>query len=408
MPAPFILGWEEWLSLPDLGLPAIKAKVDTGARTSALHAHHIEPFGPIAAPLVRFTVHPVARRDDIEIACSAPIADRREVTSSNGESEVRYVIATRVRIGEREWPIEVTLTNRENMSYRMLLGRQAIQDDMFVDPTSSFRQPKLSSKVYRQMPRQEPVHRPLRIAILTRKPASKAPLLLAKAAQARGHVVETLDVARMTLGFDGPEPQCLQDGAPLPHFDAVIPRIGTGGGVFARAVLRQLELMGSFSPNRADVLERLSAPLVVRQTLLRQGIESHGPARIGAHNVEAAIDTADEPCRSRVLVIGGTAVAHIASGRMPMPATPTGAVAMAESIAGLLQLGLAAIDLVDLGCDARFAGIDTVPKLSDFTRAGGTSPGARIITEIEKAARSWRRQPVAAAPITPDLDDSTE
>lgn len=132
----FIIGWEEWLALPDLGLPAIKAKIDTGARTSALHAHLIEPFGPVDTPLVRFAVHPIAGRTDVEVTCSAPIIDRREVTSSNGERETRYVIRTGVRMGPRTWPIEVTLTNREAMAYRMLLGRQAIQDDMFVDPAS--------------------------------------------------------------------------------------------------------------------------------------------------------------------------------------------------------------------------------------------------------------------------------
>ena len=145
---PFILGWEEWVALPELGLPAIKAKVDTGARTSALHASSIEPFGSSAAPMVRFVVHPHPSRSDIAVVCSAPVIGRREVTSSNGDSEHRYVIATAVAIGGRRWPIEVTLTNRETMSYRMLLGRQAIADGVLVDPSSSFLQPKLRYALY--------------------------------------------------------------------------------------------------------------------------------------------------------------------------------------------------------------------------------------------------------------------
>ncbi|MEP2427103.1 MAG: RimK/LysX family protein, partial [Tateyamaria sp.] len=84
-------GWEEWVSLPDLGLPAINAKIDTGARTSALHAHDIEVFGPAKHPKVRFNVHPIAGRADMAITCSAPLVDRREVTSSNGETEQRFV-----------------------------------------------------------------------------------------------------------------------------------------------------------------------------------------------------------------------------------------------------------------------------------------------------------------------------
>jgi ribosomal protein S6--L-glutamate ligase len=145
----FILGWEEWVALPELGLPAIKAKVDTGARTSALHAVFIEPFGSVRDPRVRFGVHPIPRRDDVEIVCAARVVDRRQVTSSNGERENRYVISTRLRIGDREWPIEVTLTNRDAMTYRMLLGRQAIGKGILVDPATSFRQPRLFYKAYR-------------------------------------------------------------------------------------------------------------------------------------------------------------------------------------------------------------------------------------------------------------------
>jgi ribosomal protein S6--L-glutamate ligase len=150
---PFILGWEEWVALPELGLPAIKVKVDTGARTSALHAAYIEPFGTAKVPKVRFGVHPIPRREDVEIVCTARLVDRRHVTSSNGEREHRYVIATQIRIGDRQWPIEVTLTNRDAMSYRMLLGRQAIGEGILVDPASSFRQPRLRYKLYDAPPR---------------------------------------------------------------------------------------------------------------------------------------------------------------------------------------------------------------------------------------------------------------
>lgn len=91
-------GWEEWISLPGLGVPALRAKVDTGARTSALHAFDIETFGPSSKPKVRFTVHPIPGRDDLVIPCSAPIVDRREVASSNGEKELRYVIESKLEV----------------------------------------------------------------------------------------------------------------------------------------------------------------------------------------------------------------------------------------------------------------------------------------------------------------------
>src|SRR6056297_4008276 len=115
-------GWEEWISLPDLGVPALKAKVDTGARTSALHAFDIETFGPVNRPKVRFAVHPVPGRTDITIPCSAPITDRREVTAANGETEHRYVIETELEIGTASVPVEIMLTDRTAMAYRMLLG----------------------------------------------------------------------------------------------------------------------------------------------------------------------------------------------------------------------------------------------------------------------------------------------
>jgi ribosomal protein S6--L-glutamate ligase len=148
MPKPLILGWQEWIALPDLGLPALKAKIDTGAKTSALHTHSIEPYGSGKRPMVRFSVRPSPQSASIEIEASAPVIDRREVRSSNGERELRYVIVTRLKLGDRQWPIEVTLTNRERMTYRMLLGRQAIQPDMLVDPAATFRQPRLSYALY--------------------------------------------------------------------------------------------------------------------------------------------------------------------------------------------------------------------------------------------------------------------
>lgn len=143
------MGWEEWLALPALELPAIRAKIDTGAKTSALHAFVIEPFGPGSSRRVRFGIHPIPGRDDIERYCTAAVIDRREVTSSNGDKEMRFVIRTGVIMGSLSWEIEVTLTNREGMAYRMLLGRQGIKSGMLVDPSTSFRQPKLSARLYR-------------------------------------------------------------------------------------------------------------------------------------------------------------------------------------------------------------------------------------------------------------------
>lgn len=144
-----ILGRREWVALPALGLLAIKAKVDTGARTSALHAESIETFGPASARRVRFLVHPLLEEPGLAVACEAALVGEREVTSSSGERECRCIIETDLRVGAREWPIELGLTNREGLVHRMLLGRQAIQPGMLVDPAQSFLLPKLSSRLYR-------------------------------------------------------------------------------------------------------------------------------------------------------------------------------------------------------------------------------------------------------------------
>ena len=149
-----VLGWEEWVAMPGLGLPAIKVKIDTGAKTSALHAEAIEPIGHPSAQRVRFTVRPSPRRPDIVIACSAPVIDRRKVTSSNGIPEDRYVILAGISIAGRTWPIEITLSDRRDMNYRMLIGRQALKaGDVLIEPGASFRQPRLGLKLYTEFKR---------------------------------------------------------------------------------------------------------------------------------------------------------------------------------------------------------------------------------------------------------------
>lgn len=133
-----IIGWREWVGLPDLGIPHIKAKVDTGAKTSALHAYYVTPFEKDRKPWVRFGLHPLQRDSLTCIECEEPIKDIRSVTDSGGHREQRVVIETRLLINGTFISMEVTLTDRENMQFRMLLGRNALRRGFLVDSSKSF------------------------------------------------------------------------------------------------------------------------------------------------------------------------------------------------------------------------------------------------------------------------------
>lgn len=133
-----IIGWREQLALPDLGIPEVKAKIDTGARSSALHAFDVETFERDGKPMVRFKVHPYQRDAQRSVTAEAELIDQRQVRNSGGQAQVRPVIETTVEINGYTFPIELTLTNRDAMGFRMLLGRQAVRRRFLVDAGRSF------------------------------------------------------------------------------------------------------------------------------------------------------------------------------------------------------------------------------------------------------------------------------
>lgn len=135
-----VIGWRERVSLPALGISEIKAKIDTGARSSALHAFHVEPFDRDGKKMVRFQVHPYQRDTHKTVTAEAELLEHRQVRSSGGHAQVRPVIQTLVELGGKQWAIELTLTNRDVMGFRMLLGRQAVRQRFLVDAGKSFLQ----------------------------------------------------------------------------------------------------------------------------------------------------------------------------------------------------------------------------------------------------------------------------
>ena len=141
-----VIGWREWLSLPGLGIDHIKVKVDTGARTSALHAFFVDPFIKDNEEWVRFGIHPIQQNSQYAIECEMPVKDRRVVSDSGGHREERYIIETILHMGEHAWSAELTLTDRDSMRFRMLLGRTALEDRFLVNPAASYKFGKKSRK----------------------------------------------------------------------------------------------------------------------------------------------------------------------------------------------------------------------------------------------------------------------
>ena len=145
-----IIGWKEWIALPDLGIPAVKAKIDTGARTSALHVFDLKEFEVDGRQMVKFGIHPLQRRRDIIRYGTAPVLEQRRVKDSSGHSEKRFVIQTRAVLGDVSWPIDITLTNRDLMLFRMLLGRKAVENRFLVNPGRPYLTGRLLAKAYQK------------------------------------------------------------------------------------------------------------------------------------------------------------------------------------------------------------------------------------------------------------------
>jgi len=148
-----VIGWREWLALPAFRVKAIKAKVDTGARTSSLHAFDLEEFRKGSRDMVRFGIHPEQRSSKRERSVEAEVHEWRKVRSSSGEAELRPVILTAIEIFGESWEIELTLTRRDAMGFRMLLGRQAVRGQCVVDPGRSYLNGRRSKKTGRLVKR---------------------------------------------------------------------------------------------------------------------------------------------------------------------------------------------------------------------------------------------------------------
>jgi ribosomal protein S6--L-glutamate ligase len=259
------VGWEEWISLPELNLPALVAKTDTGADTSALHAFNIQTFGKKNNQMVRFGINPINTHERFAIFCSAKIIDQKNITSSNGLSELRYVIETEIVIGGVKKKIPITLTNRENMKYKMIIGRSAL-DGFQISPDKSFLQTELSYDLYKKA-KNNSYRRSLRIGILSLEPSNYSNLRIIEEAEKNEHYCEILNTKRCYLNIESENPEVHYDGKVLPHYDVIIPRIGPSITKYGMAVVRQFEAMGTFCLNSSASIGTSRDKLAAHQAL---------------------------------------------------------------------------------------------------------------------------------------------
>ncbi|HMU67000.1 MAG TPA: RimK/LysX family protein, partial [Cellvibrionaceae bacterium] len=241
-----LIGSEEWCALPSLGLPAIKARVDSGAKTSSIHAINIAPFRKHGQPWVSFEVHPLQQSRQIVVRCEAAVIDKRKVRSSSGETETRLVVRVPLQLGEDIFDIELTLTNRDSMGYRMLLGRQAMVGRLLVDPEQRFLQGSRSKEMLEACyARYKCDDVPgLKIGLLASNPELFSNKRIMLAGEERGHQMFFLSLKQCYMKLDADTPEIhYRGGNILETLDAVIPRIRPSMTFYGCALTRQFESM---------------------------------------------------------------------------------------------------------------------------------------------------------------------
>ena len=270
-----IVGSEEWCSFSTLKIPAIKARVDSGAKTSALHALNITPFEKEGEPWVKFNVNPLQNNGKTLIHCEAKVIDKRMIKSSSGSKESRYVIATHIELADMSWEIELTLTNRDSMGYRMLLGREAMIGKLLVDPEKHFLlgQPT-TEKIQEYYNAVKSERTGLRIGLLASNPDLYSNRRIIEAGEARGHEMHFLNLKYCYMKLDANQPEIhYRGGRVLNDFDAVIPRIRPSMTYYGCALTRHFESLKVFSLNSAAAITQSRDKLFSLQLLLNNGID---------------------------------------------------------------------------------------------------------------------------------------
>lgn len=270
-----IIGQEEWCALPELGLPAVKMRVDSGAKTSSLHAFNIHKVEEGSETYVEFDIHPIQKNRTITKRCKARVVDKRSVKSSSGQAEKRYVIETTMTLGDTSWLIEVTLTNRDDMGYRMLLGRQAMESRVLVDPSRSFVAVNITEQEARALYKVKmPTSRKLKILILASNPNLYSHRRLIEAGEQRGHEMRFVNVKYCYMNINAKRSVVhYRGGEILEGIDAVIPRLRPSMTFYGCSVARHFQSMGAFCLNESVAIARARDKLRTLQILANKGID---------------------------------------------------------------------------------------------------------------------------------------
>lgn len=270
-----IIGCEEWCALPKLQTPAIKVRVDSGAKTSALHAEKITPFEKNGEKWVRFMMFPLQSDAKINTECEAKIIDERIIKSSTGNREKRFVIATILSLNGEEWEIEVTLTNRDSMGYRMLLGREAMAGRVVVDPNEHFLLGNFTEVEVREKYNIErPAKKGLKIGVLASNPELYSNKRIMEAGEIRGHDMHFLSLKHCYMKLDAKKPEIhYRGGNILSDYDAIIPRIRPSMTYYGCSLIRHFESMNVYSLNSAEAITQSRDKLYSLQLLLKNGVE---------------------------------------------------------------------------------------------------------------------------------------
>ncbi len=268
-----IIGSEEWVSFPSLNIPAIKARVDSGAKTSSLHAYNIEVKNIDGKNFAIFDIHPLQASKAVTIKCKAELVGERNVKSSSGHSEKRYVIKIPIKLGGDEWEAEITLTNRDNMGYRMLLGREAMRGKLLVDPDKHFELGNYSQDeiggFYNHIRRTD---QKLKIVVLASNPELYSNKRIMEAGIQRGHEMIFVNIANCYMNVSSNGAVHIRGGETITDVDAVIPRIKPAMTAYGCSVLRHFETLGAYCLNDAISITRARDKLRALQLMVWKGI----------------------------------------------------------------------------------------------------------------------------------------